>query len=75
MFIVKIIPNKTPNVAPVKPIKIPIVKNIFKKGNLSGEIEKDFYGNVLKDMKEINRKVVVASDEEKKAILSNWKKQ
>ena len=43
-----------------------IVKNIFKKGNLSGEIEKDFYGNVLKDLKEINRKVVVASDEEKK---------
>jgi len=41
-----------------------IVKNIFKKGNLNGEIEKDFFGNILKNMNEINRKVIVASDKE-----------
>ena len=29
-----------------------LVKNLFKRGSLSGEIEKDFYGNILKDLKE-----------------------
>jgi len=43
-----------------------LVKNLFKKGNLSGEIEKDFFGNILKELKEINRKVIIASDKEQK---------
>ena len=43
-----------------------LVKNIFKRGNLSGEIKKDFFGNILKEMKEVNRKVVVASEKEQK---------
>ena len=32
------------------------MKNLFKRGSLSGEIEKDFYGNILKDLKEVNSK-------------------
>jgi 16S rRNA (cytosine1402-N4)-methyltransferase len=43
-----------------------LVKNIFKRGNLSGEIKKDFFGNILKEMKEVNRKVIVASEKEQK---------
>ncbi len=43
-----------------------LVKNIFKRGSLSGEITKDFFGNILKEMKEVNRKVIVASDKEQK---------
>tara|TARA_B100000085_G_scaffold271427_1_gene284860 strand:- start:167 stop:1072 length:906 start_codon:yes stop_codon:yes gene_type:complete len=41
-----------------------IVKNLLKKGNFEGKIEKDFFGNVLKRLKEINTKVIVASDSE-----------
>ena len=43
-----------------------LVKNLFKRGNLLGEIKKDFFGNILKEMKEVNRKVVVASEKEQK---------
>jgi len=43
-----------------------LVKNLFKRGNLSGEIEQDFFGNILKKMKEVNRKVIIASDKEQK---------
>ena len=43
-----------------------LVKNIFKRGSISGEIKKDFFGNILKEMKEINRKVIVASEKEQK---------
>ncbi|MBT4738000.1 MAG: 16S rRNA (cytosine(1402)-N(4))-methyltransferase RsmH [Flavobacteriales bacterium] len=43
-----------------------LVKNIFKRGNLSGEIKKDFFGNILKEMREVNRKVIVASEKEQK---------
>ena len=43
-----------------------LVKNIFKRGNLSGEIKKDFFGNVLKEMREVNRKVIVATEKEQK---------
>ena len=43
-----------------------LVKNLFKKGNLLGEIEKDFFGNILKEMREVNRKVIVASEKEQK---------
>ena len=43
-----------------------LVKNIFKRGSFSGDIEKDFFGNIINNMKEINRKVIIASSEEKK---------
>ena len=43
-----------------------LVKNIFKRGSISGEIKKDFFGNILKEMKEVNRKVIVASEKEQK---------
>ena len=43
-----------------------LVKNIFKRGSLSGEMKKDFFGNILKEMKEVNRKVIVASEKEQK---------
>ena len=39
--------------------------NLFKRGSLSGEIEKDFYGNILKDLIEVNSKVIVASEKER----------
>ncbi|MDA8535731.1 16S rRNA (cytosine(1402)-N(4))-methyltransferase RsmH [Flavobacteriales bacterium] len=41
-----------------------LVKNLMKKGNLAGKMVKDFYGNPIKDLIEINRKVIVASSEE-----------
>jgi len=43
-----------------------LVKNIFKRGSFSGEIKKDFFGNILKEMKEVNRKVIVPSEKEQK---------
>ena len=41
-----------------------LVKNLMKKGNLEGNTEKDFFGNPIKDLKEINRKVIVATADE-----------
>lgn len=41
-----------------------LVKNIMKRGNIDGSIEKDFFGNVLKPFDEITRKPVVPSDDE-----------
>lgn len=41
-----------------------LVKNFFKSGNLNGEIEKDFYGNILSPFKLVNNKVIEASEEE-----------
>ncbi len=41
-----------------------MVKNFINKGKIYGEVEKDFYGNVLKPLKGITRKPVVASAEE-----------
>ena len=38
-----------------------MVKNLMKKGNLEGELEKDFFGNPIKGLTEITRKVIVAS--------------
>ena len=43
-----------------------LVKNLFKRGGFSGEVEKDFFGNILKDLKEVSRKVIVASEEEQR---------
>lgn len=41
-----------------------LVKNFINKGDFSGEVEKDFYGNVLSSYKQINKKAMVPSDEE-----------
>jgi len=41
-----------------------IVKNFINKGQFSGEPEKDLYGNVIKLLKPVNRKPIVASNEE-----------
>jgi len=38
-----------------------MVKNLMKRGKLEGELEKDFFGNPIKDLTEITRKVIVAS--------------
>ncbi len=43
-----------------------LVKNLMKKGNFSGKIEKDFFGNPIKKLKEINNRVILASDSEVK---------
>lgn len=41
-----------------------LVKNFMKRGSMSGEIEKDFFGNVIKDFTEIVRHPITATDEE-----------
>ncbi len=41
-----------------------LVKNFIQKGKFTGELEKDFYGNVLKPFKAIMTKATVPSDEE-----------
>ncbi len=41
-----------------------LVKNFFRSGNLAGEIEKDFYGNILSPFRLVNNKVIVASEDE-----------
>lgn len=41
-----------------------LVKNIFKRGSLDGEIEKDFFGNVLKPFDEVVRHPIVPTEEE-----------
>ncbi|WP_109831844.1 16S rRNA (cytosine(1402)-N(4))-methyltransferase RsmH [Reichenbachiella versicolor] len=40
------------------------VKNYINKGKFFGEVEKDFYGNEIKPFKALNRKPIVASDQE-----------
>jgi 16S rRNA (cytosine1402-N4)-methyltransferase len=44
-----------------------MVKNFFRTGNLSGDIEKDFYGNTSSPLEPVSRKVIVPSDEELRA--------
>lgn len=41
-----------------------MVKNYMKRGSVSGKIEKDFFGNVLKPFTEVVRHPIVASEEE-----------
>ncbi len=40
------------------------VKNFMTKGKFSGEVEKDFYGNVKKPLEMISRKAILASENE-----------
>ncbi len=41
-----------------------LVKNYLRKGNFSGELEKDFFGNPLLDFKMINKKPIISTAEE-----------
>ena len=41
-----------------------LVKNYMKRGSLTGEITKDFYGNILKPFTEIIRKPIAPDEEE-----------
>lgn len=41
-----------------------IIKNYMKRGSIAGEIEKDFFGNVLKPFDEVVRHPIVADEEE-----------
>ncbi|MDF1574985.1 MAG: 16S rRNA (cytosine(1402)-N(4))-methyltransferase RsmH [Bacteroidales bacterium] len=41
-----------------------VVKNYMRSGNLEGEIEKDFYGNIQSPWKLVNRSVITPSEEE-----------
>lgn len=41
-----------------------LVKNFMKRGSFSGEIDKDFFGNVNKPFTEVNRHPIVADEQE-----------
>lgn len=41
-----------------------LVKNYIKTGNCEGKIEKDFFGNVLNELEQVNRKPIIASEQE-----------
>lgn len=41
-----------------------LVKNFINKGKFQGEVEKDFFGNLLRPLEPITRKAVIASKEE-----------
>lgn len=41
-----------------------LVKNFIKSGNFEGNIEKDFYGNSITELKQITRKPIMPSDEQ-----------
>ena len=41
-----------------------LVKNYFRSGNFEGDLDKDFYGNVTSPYEQMNRKVIVPTDEE-----------
>ena len=39
-----------------------LVKNFIRSGNIEGNIEKDFFGNVLAPLRAVNNKVITASE-------------
>lgn len=41
-----------------------IVKNFFNKGNFSGQPEKDFYGNLIRPLRPVERKPVTPGEDE-----------
>lgn len=45
-----------------------LVKNFIKSGNFKGEVQKDFYGNVISPFRVISRKALIPSENE---ILNN----
>lgn len=44
-----------------------LCKNFMRSGNFEGQVEKDFYGNIISPFKMINRKVIVPNVQELKA--------
>ena len=45
-----------------------IVKNFIKKGNVEGKLVKDFFGNIEKNFKQLNKKIISPKESE---ILNN----
>ena len=43
-----------------------LVKNFFNKGKFSGEVEKDFYGNLIRPLEPVNRKPIISGPDELK---------
>ncbi len=43
-----------------------LVKNFIAKGKFQGEVEKDFFGNMIKPLESLTRKAIVASEKEVK---------
>lgn len=41
-----------------------MVKNFIRSGNINGDIEKDFFGNILSPLEALNRKIIVPSVDE-----------
>lgn len=41
-----------------------VVKNYFRSGNFEGLVEKDFYGNPVSPLRQVNKKVITPSEEE-----------
>lgn len=41
-----------------------LVKNFISKGKFEGEVEKDFFGNIIKPMEAVNRKIIVPGTDE-----------
>jgi 16S rRNA (cytosine1402-N4)-methyltransferase len=41
-----------------------LVKNFINKGKFQGEVEKDFYGNLIRPLEPVNRKAITADAEE-----------
>ena len=41
-----------------------LVKNFFRSGNFEGTLEKDFYGNIIAPLKQVNNKVIIATEKE-----------
>lgn len=41
-----------------------LVKNFILKGKFSGEVEKDFYGNLIRPLEPVGKKVIIASPDE-----------
>ncbi len=41
-----------------------LVKNLMKTGNFEGKLDQDFFGNITSPYKLVNRKVIVASNDE-----------
>ncbi|EAZ81368.1 16S rRNA (cytosine(1402)-N(4))-methyltransferase RsmH [Algoriphagus machipongonensis] len=41
-----------------------LVKNLIQKGKFQGEVEKDFYGNMIRPLEPVTRKAVIADEEE-----------
>lgn len=43
-----------------------MVKNFFRSGNIAGDVEQDFYGNINSPFELVNRKVIVPTESEQR---------